>query len=86
MSIGSLVQHPAFIGGGAPGIPELMIILFVVMLLFGGKKLPGLARSLGRSLSEFKRGKHEGEIAASSVGKDDAPSSDAAESTEDKNS
>ena len=50
----------AFFTGGAPGPVELLIILFVILLLFGGKKLPGLARSLGRSLSEFKRGKEEG--------------------------
>ena len=36
---------------------ELVIILLIVMVLFGGKKLPDLARSLGRSLGEFKKGK-----------------------------
>ena len=34
-------------------------IFLVVVLLFGGNKLPGLARSLGQSLSEFKRAKAE---------------------------
>ncbi|MEI6564149.1 MAG: twin-arginine translocase TatA/TatE family subunit [bacterium] len=43
------------------GWPELLIILFVVVLLFGAKKLPDLARSLGKSLSEFKKGREEGE-------------------------
>ena len=42
------------------GMPELIIILVVVILLFGAKKLPDLARSLGRSLNEFKKGKDEG--------------------------
>jgi sec-independent protein translocase protein TatA len=42
------------------GIPELLIILAVVVLLFGSKKLPELARSLGRSSSEFKKGLREG--------------------------
>jgi len=46
--------------GGAPGLPEILLVLFVVLLLFGAKKLPDLARSLGRSLSEFKRGRDEG--------------------------
>lgn len=42
------------------GLPELLVILFVVLLLFGARKLPDLARSLGRSLSEFKKGRDEG--------------------------
>jgi sec-independent protein translocase protein TatA len=36
------------------GGPELMIILAVVLLLFGGKKLPELARSLGHAKKEFE--------------------------------
>ena len=36
------------------GVPELLIILFVVLLLFGGKRLPGLGRQLGDGLREFK--------------------------------
>lgn len=36
------------------GTPEMMIILFAVLLLFGGKKLPELARGLGKGLREFK--------------------------------
>ena len=50
----------AFFTGGAPGIGEILIILFVVLLLFGAKKLPELSRSLGKSLSEFKKGREEG--------------------------
>jgi len=42
------------------GWGELLIILAVILLLFGSKKLPELARSLGRSLSEFKKGREEG--------------------------
>jgi sec-independent protein translocase protein TatA len=42
------------------GIPELIIILVVLVLLFGARKLPDLARSIGRSTSEFKRGMREG--------------------------
>jgi sec-independent protein translocase protein TatA len=42
------------------GIPELIIILIVLVLLFGAKKLPDLARSIGRSTSEFKKGMREG--------------------------
>ncbi|HEY0895439.1 MAG TPA: twin-arginine translocase TatA/TatE family subunit [Sphingobacteriaceae bacterium] len=36
------------------GTPEMMIILFVALLLFGGKKLPELARGLGKGIREFK--------------------------------
>jgi sec-independent protein translocase protein TatA len=39
---------------------ELIIILAIVLLLFGGKKLPSLARSLGKSSKEFKKGMSEG--------------------------
>ena len=38
------------------GMWELLIILFIVLLLFGGaKKLPGLARGLGKGINEFKK-------------------------------
>ncbi len=40
---------------GDIGFPELLLILFVVLLLFGGQKLPEIARSLGKSIREFKR-------------------------------
>ena len=43
------------------GPTELIVVLVIVLILFGGKKLPDLARSLGRSLGEFKKGKDEGE-------------------------
>lgn len=36
------------------GGPELMVVLFAVLLLFGGKKLPELARGLGKGIREFK--------------------------------
>ena len=39
-----------------PGIPELIVILAILMLLFGAKKLPELARSLGTSAKEIRKG------------------------------
>ena len=44
---------------GMPGGPELLVILFIILLLFGAKKLPELSRSLGKSLGEFKKGKED---------------------------
>ncbi len=37
------------------GVPELLIIFFVILLLFGAKKLPDLASGLGKGLREFKK-------------------------------
>lgn len=42
------------------GPTELIIILLVVLLLFGGKKLPELARSIGGSMKELRKGINEG--------------------------
>jgi len=42
------------------GPPELLIVLLIVLLVFGGAKLPKLARSLGQAQKEFKTGLSEG--------------------------
>ena len=42
------------------GTPELIIILLIILLLFGGRKLPQLARSLGGSMKELKKGMSDG--------------------------
>jgi sec-independent protein translocase protein TatA len=39
---------------GSLGVPELLIILLVVLLLFGSKRIPDLARGLGKGIREFK--------------------------------
>lgn len=54
-------MHTAgIIGMGMPGTPEIMLIIFIILLLFGAKKLPELSRSIGKSLGEFKKGQKEG--------------------------
>lgn len=42
------------------GAPELLIILVIVLLIFGGAKLPKLAKSLGQAQKEFKDGVADG--------------------------
>jgi sec-independent protein translocase protein TatA len=42
------------------GAPELIVILLIVLIIFGGTKLPALARSLGQAQKEFKTGLSEG--------------------------
>lgn len=40
------------------GIPELILIFVVVLLVFGGKRIPELARSLGKAQNEYKKAKN----------------------------
>jgi sec-independent protein translocase protein TatA len=40
---------------GGLGPSELLVIVFVIVLLFGGKKLPELAKGLGKGIREFKK-------------------------------
>lgn len=42
-----------------PGGWELIVILFIILLLFGAKKLPGLAGSVGESIKEFRKSAQE---------------------------
>lgn len=40
---------------GTLGLTEVLVVLLVLLLFFGGKKLPGMARGIGESLREFKK-------------------------------
>ena len=44
-----------------PGIWQLLIVILIIVVVFGGKKIPELARSLGKAKGEFKKGLVEGE-------------------------
>ena len=59
------------------GTTEILIIFFAILLLFGAKKLPELARGMGKSIKEFKKAAHE-------VEEDIRTSIDAEESVENK--
>ena len=56
---GHWIQIPVLLFG--IGATELLLIILVFVLLFGSKKIPEIARGLGRSMSEFKKGMREGE-------------------------
>jgi len=43
------------------GLPELLVILFIVILIFGANKLPQLGRGIGGAIRNFKEGMKEGE-------------------------
>ncbi len=43
----------AFLGG--IGFPELVVIFVIILLLFGAKRLPDIAKSLGEGIKEFKK-------------------------------
>jgi sec-independent protein translocase protein TatA len=44
---------------GTLGAQEIMLIFLVILLLFGAKKLPELARGIGKSMGEFKKAREE---------------------------
>ena len=46
---------------GSLGLPELLIILFIVVLIFGANRLPGLAKGMGSAVKNFKDGMKDGE-------------------------
>lgn len=43
-----------------PGVPELLVILLIVFLIFGAGKLPAIGDALGRSIKNFKRSYNQG--------------------------
>ena len=69
------MNFPIAIFGGGPG--EIVIILGILLLLFGSTKLPKLARSLGSSVTEFRKGlRGEDDKKKLEGSDDDGPSKD----------
>jgi sec-independent protein translocase protein TatA len=60
--------------GGKIGLTEILIVLLVLVIFFGAKRIPEIARALGKSLNEFKKGREE------------EPSSESAEESKDSHS
>lgn len=61
------------------GIPQLLIVLAIVLLFFGARRLPDLAGSIGRSLKEFRRsmdGSDDDEPGSRDTSSPDAPTTD----------
>lgn len=53
------------------GPPELIIVLVIVLLLFGAKKLPELAGSMGKSIKEFRKASEQADQGTASDSSDD---------------
>lgn len=78
-----LGSHP-ILAFGIPSGPDLIILLVIVLVLFGAKRLPELARGFGQSVNEFKKAKDEfdKEVAKPSISSTASPSTPSIVATE----
>lgn len=68
-----------------PSMPELLIVLAIVVLLFGAKKIPDLAKGMGKGIKDFKKAiKEDDEDTKEIAAKDETPTE--TEKVEDKKS
>jgi len=68
---------------GMPSMPELLIVLAIVVLLFGAKKIPDLAKGMGRGIKDFKKAIKEDDEEPKEIAKKDETTT---EKVEDKKS
>jgi sec-independent protein translocase protein TatA len=55
------------------GAPEIVLIVLAIALLFGARRLPEMARSLGKAKGEFKKGLEEGDTPEEKKGEGTEP-------------
>ncbi len=53
-----------------PGLWQILIVVLIIAVIFGAKKIPEIARAIGRSSGEFKKGLREGNEAAAASAED----------------
>jgi len=58
---------------GMPSMPELLIVLAIVVLLFGAKKIPDLAKGMGKGIKDFKKAIREDDDEVVEVAKKEEP-------------
>jgi len=69
---------------GMPSMPELLVILVIIVLLFGAKKIPDLAKGLGSGIKNFKKAMKEDEEETTVAANDKTEQIKKSESTEAK--
>ncbi len=69
---------------GMPSMPELIIILLIIVLLFGAKKIPDLAKGLGSGIKNFKKAMKDDEEETTVAANDKTEQIKKSESTEAK--
>jgi sec-independent protein translocase protein TatA len=62
---------------GMPGMSEWVIILLVIVILFGGKKIPELAKGIGKGIKDFKKAMNEDDEPAVEIKESDKKLADA---------
>lgn len=60
---------------GNLGMTEIVVILLIVLLLFGAKRIPEVAGSIGKGINEFKRNMSDAQRAITEPARDEAPRS-----------